>query len=301
MKGGAMEQVLWQTQFPLLSPPRRGKVRDVYDLGEELLIVATDRVSAFDVVLPTAIPDKGRVLTQLSLFWFREMEGIIENHLVETDVEKYPALLQKYRNQLRGRSMIVRKASTVPAECVVRGYLAGSGWKDYRETGSVCGVTLAPNLVESAKLPEPIFTPSTKAEVGHDTNMSFEDLRTFVGEPLAEQLRDVSIGIFEKASTVAEARGILIADTKFEFGMIDGKLKVIDEMLTPDSSRFWSAKEYKPGRSQESYDKQIVRDYLNGLDWDKTYPGTELPPEIIEKARARYIEILKILTGKGLD
>jgi phosphoribosylaminoimidazole-succinocarboxamide synthase len=301
MKGGAMEQVLWQTQFPLLSPPRRGKVRDVYDLGEELLIVATDRVSAFDVVLPTAIPDKGRVLTQLSLFWFREMEGIIENHLVETDVEKYPALLQKYRNQLRGRSMIVRKASTVPAECVVRGYLAGSGWKDYRETGSVCGVTLAPNLVESAKLPEPIFTPSTKAEVGHDTNMSFEDLRTFVGEPLAEQLRDVSIGIFEKASTVAEARGILIADTKFEFGMIDGKLKVIDEMLTPDSSRFWSAKEYKPGRSQESYDKQIVRDYLNGLDWDKTYPGPELPPEIIEKARARYIEILKILTGKGLD
>jgi phosphoribosylaminoimidazole-succinocarboxamide synthase len=301
MKGGVMEQVLWQTQFPLLSPPRRGKVRDVYDLGEQLLIVATDRVSAFDVVLPTAIPDKGRVLTQLSLFWFREMEGIIENHLVETDVEKYPAPLEQYRNQLRGRSMIVKKAKTVPAECVVRGYLAGSGWKDYRETGNICGVTLAPNLVESARLPEPIFTPSTKAEVGHDTNMCFADLRTFVGQSLAEQLRDVSIGIFEKASGVAEGRGILIADTKFEFGIIDGKLKVIDEMLTPDSSRFWSAKEYKPGRSQESYDKQIIRDYLNRLDWDKTYPGPELPPEIVEKARARYLEILKILTGKGLE
>jgi phosphoribosylaminoimidazole-succinocarboxamide synthase len=296
-----MEQVLWQTQLPLLSPPRRGKVRDVYDLGEELLIVATDRVSAFDVVLPTGIPDKGKVLTQLSLFWFREMEEIIENHLVETDVEAYPASLQKYRDQLRGRSMIVKKAKTVPAECVVRGYLAGSGWKDYRETGAICGITLPPNLAESAKLPEPIFTPSTKAEVGHDTNMCFDDLRAFVGQSLAEQLRDVSIRIFGKAGGVAEKRGILIADTKFEFGIIDGKLKVIDEMLTPDSSRFWSANTYKPGKSQESYDKQIIRDYLNGLDWDKTYPGPELPPEIIEKARARYVEILKILTGKGLE
>jgi phosphoribosylaminoimidazole-succinocarboxamide synthase len=296
-----MEQVIWQTQFPLLSSPRRGKVRDVYDLGEHLLIVATDRVSAFDVVLPTAIPDKGKVLTQLSLFWFREMEEIIENHLAETDVENYPAPLQEYRNQLQGRSMLVRKAKTVPAECVVRGYLAGSGWKDYRETGSICGITLAQNLVESAKLPEPIFTPSTKADTGHDTNMGFDDLTNFVGQSLAEQLREASIRIFKKASIVAEKRGILIADTKFEFGMIDGKLKVIDEMLTPDSSRFWSAKEYKPGKSQESYDKQIIRDYLNGLDWDKTYPGPELPPEIVDKARARYLEILKILTGKGLD
>jgi len=295
-----MEEVLWQTEFPLLSAPRRGKVRDVYDLGEHLLIVATDRVSAFDVVLPTPIPDKGKVLTQLSVFWFREMEEIIENHLVETDVQKYPAPVREYRDELRGRSMIVKKAKTVPAECVVRGYLAGSGWKDYRETGSVCGITLTPNLVESAKLPEPIFTPSTKAEVGHDTNMCFDDLTGFVGQSLAEQLRDASIRIFKKASDVAEKRGILIADTKFEFGIIDGKLKVIDEMLTPDSSRFWSAKEYKPGKSQESYDKQIIRDYLNSLDWDKTYPGPELPPEIVEKARARYLEILKILTGKGL-
>ncbi len=296
-----MQQVLWQTQFPLLAPPRRGKVRDVYDLGEELLIVATDRVSAFDVVLPTAIPDKGKVLTQLSIFWFREMEDIIENHLVETDVEKYPAPLEKYRNQLRGRSMLVKKAKAVPAECVVRGYLAGSGWKEYRETGSICGESLPPDLVESAKLPEPVFTPSTKAEVGHDTNICFEELKDFVGQLLAEELRDVSVGIFQKASSLAEKRGILVADTKFEFGMIDGKLKVIDEMLTPDSSRFWSAKEYRPGRSQESYDKQIIRDYLNRLDWDKTYPGPELPPEIVEKARARYIEILKILTGKGLE
>ena len=296
-----MEKVIWQTQFPLLSPPRRGKVRDVYDLGEHLLIVATDRVSAFDVVLPTAIPDKGKILTKLSLFWFREMEQIIENHLVGTDVEKYPAPLQEYRNELQGRSMVVKKAKTVPAECVVRGYLAGSGWKDYRETGSICGITLAPNLVESAKLPEPIFTPSTKADIGHDTNMGFDDLAGFVGQSLAEQLREASIGIFKKASVLAETRGILIADTKFEFGMIDGKLKLIDELLTPDSSRFWSAKEYRPGRSQESYDKQIVRDYLNGLDWDKTYPGPELPPEIVDKARARYLEILKILTGNGLE
>jgi len=296
-----MEKVITQTQFPFLSPPRRGKVRDVYDLGEQLLIVATDRISAFDVVLPTAIPDKGRVLTQLSLFWFHEMRDVIENHLVETDVDKYPEALRKYRDQLQGRSMVVKKAKTVPAECVVRGYLTGSGWKDYKESGSVCGITLTPNLVESAKLPEPIFTPSTKAEVGHDTNMSFDDLVRFAGQPLAEQLRDVSVRIFKRASEIAEKRGILIADTKFEFGIIDGKLKVIDEMLTPDSSRFWSAKEYRPGKPQESYDKQIVRDYLNTLDWNKTSPGPELPPEIVEKARARYIEILKILTGKGLE
>ena len=197
--------------------------------------------------------------------------------------------------------MVVKKAKTVPAECVVRGYLAGSGWKEYRETGSICGITLAPNLVESARLTEPIFTPSTKAEVGHDTNMCFEDLKGFLGDSLAEQLRNASIRIYEKAGGVAEKQGILIADTKFEFGIIDGKLKVIDEMLTPDSSRFWSAKEYKPGKSQESYDKQIIRDYLNRLDWDKTYPGPELPPEIVEKARARYVEILRILTGKGLE
>lgn len=295
-----MEQVLWQTEFPRLGPPKRGKVRDVYDLGEHLLIVATDRVSAFDVVLPTAIRDKGKVLTQLSLFWFRAMEDVIENHVVEADVEKFPDALREYRDALRGRSMIVRKAKVVPVECVVRGYLAGSGWNDYRETGSVCGLTLAPGLVESAKLPEPVFTPTTKAEEGHDMSMCFDDVRDFVGEDLAARLRDTSIGIYGKASALAEKRGILIADTKFEFGTIDGKLKIVDEILTPDSSRFWAAKTYKPGEPQDSYDKQIIRDYLNRLDWNKTYPGPELPPDIVEKARARYVEILEILTGTGL-
>jgi phosphoribosylaminoimidazole-succinocarboxamide synthase len=300
-KGEVMEQVLWQTEFPRLNPPKKGKVRDVYDLGDHLLIVATDRVSAFDVVLPTAIPDKGKVLTQLSLFWFRAMEEIIENHVVESDVEKFPDELREYRDILRGRSMIAKKAKVVPVECVVRGYLAGSGWNDYRETASICGLTLPPNLVESARLSEPIFTPTTKAEEGHDMSMRFDDVKDFIGEELATRLRDASIKIYEKAGIVAEKRGILIADTKFEFGMIDGKLKVIDEMLTPDSSRFWAAKEYKPGKSQDSYDKQIIRDYLNRLEWDKTYPGPELPPEIAEKARARYVDILKILTGKGLE
>jgi phosphoribosylaminoimidazole-succinocarboxamide synthase len=275
-------------------------VRDVYDLGEHLLIVATDRVSAFDVVLPTAIRDKGKVLTQLSLFWFRAMEDVIENHVVEADVEKFPDALGEYRDALRGRSMIVKKAKVVPVECVVRGYLAGSGWNDYRETGSVCGLALAPGLVESAKLPEPVFTPTTKAEEGHDMSMCFDDVRDFVGEDLAARLRDTSIGIYEKASALAEKRGILIADTKFEFGTIDGKLKIVDEILTPDSSRFWAAKTYKPGEPQDSYDKQIIRDYLNRLDWNKTYPGPELPSDIVEKARARYVEILEILTGKGL-
>ncbi len=295
-----MEHVLWQTEFPRLGPPKRGKVRDVYDLGEHLLIVATDRVSAFDVVLPTAIRDKGKVLTQLSLFWFRAMEEVIDNHVVEADVEKFPDELREYRDALRGRSMIVKKARVVPVECVVRGYLAGSGWNDYRETGSVCGLTLAAGLVESAKLPEPVFTPTTKAEEGHDMSMSFDDVRDFVGEELAARLRDTSIGIYRKASAVAEKRGILIADTKFEFGTIDGKLKIVDEILTPDSSRFWAAKTYTPGKPQDSYDKQIIRDYLNTLDWNKTYPGPELPPDIVEKARARYVEILEILTGKGL-
>ena len=295
-----MEQVLWQTEFPRLGPPKRGKVRDVYDLGEHLLIVATDRVSAFDVVLPTAIRDKGKVLTQLSLFWFRAVEDVIENHVVEADVEKFPDALREYQDALRGRSMIVRKAKVVPVECVVRGYLAGSGWNDYRETGSVCGLALAPGLVESAKLPEPVFTPTTKAEEGHDMSMCFDDVRDFVGEDLAARLRDTSIGIYEKASALAEKRGILIADTKFEFGTIDGKLKIVDELLTPDSSRFWAAKTYKPGEPQDSYDKQIIRDYLNRLDWNKTYPGPELPSDIVEKARARYVEILEILTGKGL-
>ena len=295
-----MSDALRETNFTDIGVPKRGKVRDIYDLGDKLLIVATDRLSAFDVVLPTGILDKGKVLTKLSLFWFRQMEDIIGNHILETDVDKYPEQLRKYGELLRDRSMVVKKAKLIPAECVVRGYLAGSGWKDYRLSRTICGIPLDGGLVESSKLKNPIFTPTTKAEEGHDMNVTFRELADSIGEPLAKKLMDTSIRIYEKACGIAETRGIIIADTKFEFGMFDGDMIVIDEMLTPDSSRFWSMKSYKPGQSQDSYDKQIVRDYLNTLDWDKTYPGPELPPEIIEKARARYIEILEIITGKGL-
>ena len=293
--------MILQTEFSDLGTPRKGKVRDIYDLGDQLLFVATDRVSAFDVVLPTGIPDKGRVLTQLSLYWFRTMEPFMKNHVIESDVEKFPSKLAKYADQLRGRSMLVTKAKVVPAECVVRGYLAGSGWKDYKETGSICGIPILKGLGESAKLAQPIFTPTTKADVGHDMNVSFDELKGLVGASLAEMLREKSIGLYQRASEIAEKRGIIIADTKFEFGLLNGELILVDEVMTPDSSRFWSAKAYAPGRSQDSYDKQIIRDYLNRLDWGKTYPGPELPPDIVEKARARYVDILKILTGKGLE
>ena len=295
-----MSDALRETNFTDIGVPKRGKVRDIYDLDDKLLIVATDRLSAFDVVLPTGIPDKGKVLTKLSLFWFRQMEDIIGNHILETDVEKYPEQLRKYGEMLRDRSMVVKKAKLIPAECVVRGYLAGSGWKDYQTSRSICGIPLADGLVESSKLASPIFTPTTKAEEGHDMNVTFSELADSIGEPLARKLKDTTIKIYEKACKIAETRGIIIADTKFEFGMFEGKMIVIDEMLTPDSSRFWSMKSYKPGQSQDSYDKQIVRDYLNTLDWDKTFPGPELPPEVAQKTRARYVEILQILTGQGL-
>jgi phosphoribosylaminoimidazole-succinocarboxamide synthase len=295
-----MSDALRETNFADIGVPKRGKVRDIYDLGDKLLIVATDRLSAFDVVLPTGILDKGKVLTKLSLFWFRQMEDIIGNHILETDVDKYPEQLRKYGELLRDRSMVVKKAKLIPAECVVRGYLAGSGWKDYQMSRTICGIPLAGGLVESSKLKNPIFTPTTKAEEGHDMNVTFRELADSIGEPLAKKLMDTSIKIYEKACGIAETRGIIIADTKFEFGMFDGDMIVIDEMLTPDSSRFWSMKSYKPGQSQDSYDKQIVRDYLNTLDWDKTYPGPELPVEVAEKTRARYLEILQILTGQGL-
>jgi len=292
--------MILQTEFSDLGTPRKGKVRDIYDLGDQLLFVATDRVSAFDVVLPTGIPDKGRVLTQLSLYWFRTMEPFMKNHVIESDVEKFPSKLAKYADQLRGRSMLVTKAKVVPAECVVRGYLAGSGWKDYKETGSICGIPILKGLGESAKLAQPIFTPTTKADVGHDMNVSFDELKGLVGASLAEMLREKSIGIFQRASEIAEKRGIIIADTKFEFGLLNGELILVDEVMTPDSSRFWSAKAYAPGRSQDSYDKQIIRDYLNTLEWNKTYPGPDLPADIVEKTRARYLEIYRILTGKEL-
>jgi phosphoribosylaminoimidazole-succinocarboxamide synthase len=293
-----MDETLRETNFTEIGTPRRGKVRDVYDLGESLLIVASDRLSAFDVVLPTGIPDKGKVLTKLSAFWFREVETIVENHIIETDVEKYPEPLKRYKDQLKDRSMIVRKAKVIPIECVVRGYLAGSGWKEYKESRTICGIRLPEGLLESSKLQTPIFTPTTKADEGHDMNVTFGQMSEMIGERLAERLLSLSINIYEKACAVAEKRGIIIADTKFEFGLIDGEIIIVDEALTPDSSRFWSKKSYRAGESQDSYDKQIVRDYLNTLDWGKTYPGPELPAEIVRKTRSRYIEIYKILTGQ---
>lgn len=295
-----MQKALRETNLTDFGTPKRGKVRDVYDLGDKLLIVASDRLSAFDVVLPTGIPDKGKVLTKLSVFWFRQMGDIVKNHILEVDVDKYPDALKKYSDDLRDRSMLVKKAQVIPVECVVRGYLSGSGWNDYKKTGTICGMKLPGGLVESAKLERPIFTPTTKAEEGHDMNISFEELVDIVGENPAKRLRDLSINVYEKGCEIAERKGIIIADTKFEFGMVDDGMIIVDEILTPDSSRFWSKKLYKAGGAQDSYDKQIVRDYLNTLDWDKTYPGPELPEAVAEKARARYIEILEILTGQGL-
>jgi len=295
-----MTNILRETNFETLGAPKKGKVRDIYDLGDRLLIVATDRLSAFDVVLPTGIEDKGKVLTKLSLFWFRQMEDIIPNHIIETDVDRYPATLRRYADALRDRSMLVRKAKVLPVECVVRGYLAGSGWSEYRKSGTVCGIRLPEGLKESSKLEKPVFTPSTKADEGHDLNISFEEAVKIIGDDYARKVRDTSVAIYEKARTIGEKRGIIVADTKVEFGVIEGNVFLIDEVLTPDSSRFWSLKDYAPGKSQDSYDKQIVRDYLNTLDWPKTYPGPELPPEVAKKTSERYKEIYRILTGKDL-
>lgn len=292
-----METVVLKTDLPDISLLKRGKVRDIYDLGDHLLLVATDRISAFDVVLPDGIPGKGRVLTQISLFWFRQMSDIVENHVVTADVGGFPAVLQKYADLLDGRSMLVRKATPLPVECVVRGYLSGSGWKEYREKASICGVPLPRGLVESAELPEPIFTPSTKEDEGHDMNITFEEVVKIVGGDMAARLRDTSLAIYTRARDIARRKGIIIADTKFEFGLFDSRFMLIDEILTPDSSRLWSMRDYRPGRGQDSYDKQIVRDYLLTLDWDKTYPGPRLPADIIEKTAERYREIMRIITG----
>jgi len=305
-----MVQVLMETDLQDVKFLRRGKVRDIYEIDDYLLIIATDRVSAFDVVLPNGIAGKGRVLTQISLYWFNQMKDIIENHIVATDVKDYPKVLHKYKDLLEGRSMLVKKARPMPVECIVRGYLSGSGWKEYKESGTVCGIKLPDGLVESARLDEPLFTPSTKAEEGHDINISFDETRKIVGDDTASTLRNTSLRVYKKARELAEKKGIIIADTKMEFGVYkdsrfkiqdsknqEGKLILIDEILTPDSSRFWSMKDYKPGKSQDSFDKQIVRDYLLTLDWNQTYPGPKLPDEIIEKTAARYREILRILTG----
>ena len=293
-----MNTLILRTDFPDIPLLNRGKVRDIYDLGELLLLVATDRISAFDVVLPNGIPGKGKVLTQISVYWFEQMKDIIRNHIVATEVRDFPEVLHKYADILSGRSMLAKKARQVPVECVVRGYLSGSGWKEYKNGGTVCGIKLPEKLVESSRLDEPIFTPSTKAEVGHDINISFHEVMRLVGQELAERLKDVSIRIYSKAREIAEKKGIIIADTKFEFGLCDNQLILIDELLTPDSSRFWSMKDYTPGRGQDSFDKQVVRDYLLTLDWNQTYPGPVLPDEIVQKTVTRYKEILKIITGK---
>jgi phosphoribosylaminoimidazole-succinocarboxamide synthase len=293
-----MEKVILRTQFSDVELLRRGKVRDIYDLGDYLLLVATDRISAFDVVLPSGIPGKGRVLTRISVYWFRQMADIVQNHLMSANTGDFPSELRKYAEELEGRSMLVKKTKTIPVECVVRGYLSGSAWKEYRQNALVCGISLPEGLTESSKLPEPIFTPSTKEEEGHDINISFKEAENIVGKELAAMLRNTSLSVYSKAAEMAEQKGIIIADTKFEFGLLDNSLILIDELLTPDSSRFWSSKDYVPGKNQDSYDKQIVRDYLLTLNWDKTYPGPELPPAIIEKTAGRYKEILQIITGQ---
>lgn len=276
---------------------RRGKVRDVYGIGNNLLIIATDRVSAFDVVLPNGIEGKGKVLTGISLYWFDIMKELIENHVVASEIKDYPVELQTYGYVLEGRSMLVKKALPMPVECIVRGYLSGSGWKEYRQKGTVCGIRLPKGLTESSKLEEPIFTPSTKAAEGHDINISFDQMTEIVGGETAERLRDISLRVYKKAREITERKGIIIADTKMEFGEFEERIILIDELLTPDSSRFWSMKAYEPGKSQDSYDKQIIRDYLLTLDWDQSYPGPVLPDHVVEKTMERYREIYRIITG----
>ncbi|MFA6974097.1 MAG: phosphoribosylaminoimidazolesuccinocarboxamide synthase [Parcubacteria group bacterium] len=297
-----MKKVLIETNMPGIKFSRRGKVRDVYEFAlgiiVYLLVVTTDRLSAFDVVLPDGIPGKGEVLNKISLFWFEKLKDVIDNHVLTADVSQYQKECMGYSEQLDGRSMLVVKAKPMPVECIVRGYLSGSGWKEYKKSGTVCGIRLPEGLVESDKIPGgPIFTPSTKEEEGHDINISFERMIEIVGKKRAEELRDASITLYKAGAEHAESKGIIIADTKFEFGLYNGELILIDEILTPDSSRFWSMKTYQSGRAQDSYDKQIVRDYLLTLDWDQTAPGPRLPEDIAQKAAARYQEIYEIITG----
>ena len=292
-----MSKTLFQSEVPGYEC-RRGKVRDVYDLGDKLLIVASDRISAFDWILPTPIPDKGRILTALSMFWFRSLG--IKNHVLATELKDYPAAFQL--DELAGRSMLVRKCEVVPFECVVRGYLAGSGWKDYQRTGAVCGVKLPAGLRESEKLPEPIFTPATKAETGHDENVSFEEMAKAVGVATATELKNRSLDVYNRAAELARAKGVIIADTKFEWGRLpDGELILIDEVLTPDSSRFWPGDGYAPGRGQASYDKQFVRDWLETSGWDKNSPPPELPADVVSKTREKYLEAMTRISGSSIE
>ncbi|MDP2983798.1 MAG: phosphoribosylaminoimidazolesuccinocarboxamide synthase [Candidatus Latescibacter sp.] len=293
-----MDNALTSTNLPGVPLYARGKVRDVYDLGDRLLIIATDRISAFDCIMPNGIPGKGEILTEMSLFWFDLVSGIVPNHLVASRVEEYPEFLRSYRDLLDGRSMIVRKAERIDVECIVRGYLSGSGWKEYRQTGAICGIKLPSGLMESQKLPENIFTPSTKADSGHDLNVGFAVVEEMTGRKLAAEIRDLSLAVYEKARVYAETRNIIIADTKFEFGRVNGKTILIDEILSPDSSRFWPRASYCPGGPQPSFDKQFVRDYLETLDWDKTPPAPALPEEIIRKTLEKYREARDLLLGK---
>jgi phosphoribosylaminoimidazole-succinocarboxamide synthase len=297
-----MSKPVLYTNLKDLGPRRQGKVRDIYDLGDRLLLVATDRISAFDVVMADPIPDKGRILTRISAFWFKLLEDVVPNHLISMNIEDFPPTCRPYAELLAGRAMLVKKTRPLSVECIVRGYLAGSGWADYQKTGAVCGLALPPGLKESDRLPRPLFTPSTKAELGtHDENISFEQAAATIGRDLAAQVRDLSLTLYARASAWAEPRGIILADTKFEFGLLGDELLLIDEVLTPDSSRFWPKADYAPGRPQKSYDKQYLRDYLESLGWNKQPPPPPLPAEVIHNTRAKYLEALKALTGEDLD
>ena len=293
-----MTPIITQTNCPELNLVNRGKVRDIYDLGEHLLIVASDRISAFDVIMDVGIPQKGYVLTQISKFWFEQMTDLVPHHLIATEVDDFPAITHQYRDQLEGRSMLAKKAQPLPVECIVRGYLSGSGWKEYQQRGSLCSIPLPSGLVQSDKLPETLFTPSTKAELGeHDENISFAQTVELCGQDIADQISAVSIKIYERARDLADQKGLIIADTKFEFGLLDNQLIWIDEALTPDSSRFWPKDQYQPGGPQPSFDKQFLRDYLETLDWGKQAPAPKLPEEIVRKTGEKYLEALKRLTA----
>jgi len=295
-----MSNTLYETRFSGIPLLKRGKVRDIYDLEDSLLLVATDRISAFDVIMPAPIPGKGRILTAISLFWFGIMADLVPNHLITADVSRYPEACKPHEEMLAGRSMLVKKAEPLPIECVVRGYISGSGWKSYLDTKTICGIRLPDGLRESDRLEEPIFTPSTKAELGdHDINITFDEAADLIGRELAEKVRDLSIAIYEKGARIAESKGIIIADTKLEFGFFDNELILIDELLTPDSSRFWPKTEYLPGGPQKSFDKQYLRDYLDSLNWNKRPPAPELPDDVIENTRKKYLAAQLALTGKS--
>lgn len=294
-----MQNAVYETKFPDLKLLKKGKVRDIYDMDDSLLMVATDRISAFDVIMPEPIPGKGIILTQISLFWFRIMAPLVPNHIITSEVNDFPPECRPYADVLQGRSMLVKKAEPLPVECIVRGYLSGSGWKSYQANGNICGIRLPPGLRESARLPEPIYTPSTKAELGsHDVNIGFDETVQKMGAGLAKRARDLSLAIYRRGAELAESKGIIIADTKFEFGLRGDALILIDEILTPDSSRFWPREAYRPGVPQQSFDKQYLRDYLETLDWDKTPPAPSLPVEVIAGTRKKYMEALKLLTGR---